>query len=134
MTSDFHGTGLYEISIFQVIFATYRAKIWTRRSKNWSKKSIKGCDKEFYHRWMILYIHIYFFKSENALRDFIADGEKIKKKICNRVNHNLIDETKKLKSLYDFNWQCHIFLYLYPVPSYFADKFNVTRAPFNVSH
>lgn len=97
MTTDFHATGPYGISIFQVIFTTYRAM---RRSKNWWKKLIKGCDKDFYHRWMIIYIFIFFSKRS-----------RLKDECRNDRSHDPMNETKKIEiGVWLFNWQRHIFV------------------------
>lgn len=45
--------------------------------RNRSRDAIKSF---IIDEWFYIYIYI-FFKSENALRDFIADGEKIKKNL-----------------------------------------------------
>lgn len=78
---------------------------------------MKKIDQDFYDRRMILYIHILFFsKLFSRFEKFYRGSRKnknnvrLKDKFRNDRSHDLINGTKKLKSLCDFNWQCHIFV------------------------
>lgn len=80
---------------------------------------------------------IYIFSKRSCFEKFYCGSRKNKNNVRLRDkfrNHRSNQWNEKIEIAVWFLIGNVTFLYLYPVPSYFADKFNVSRAPFNVSH